>query len=102
MKEYGEITLVSKTYEQDCIGQPVEREKERRTIPCSIESVGRNEWITAMQGGFQADILCKIFTASYQNETEAILHNARYTIYRTYRVGDQTELYLATRVSDLP
>ena len=87
--EYGEITLISKKNRQDCIGQPISSDDDERTIPCTIENVGRNEWNIAFQGGYEAEILCKIFTASYMGEKQAILHGTRYEIYRTYRTGDR-------------
>lgn len=100
MSEYGEITLVPESYELDAIGQPISAAGAGRTIPCRISSAGRNEWSAAAQGGYNAEYLIEIFTASYQREKIAIIDGQQYTIYRTYQVGDTTELYLGTRVGD--
>lgn len=98
--EPGEIILIPKSYKQDEIGQPIDCDDERQPIPCEVVSVGRSEWITAAQGGYQAEIMIRIFRASYNGEREAIYHGIRYDIYRTYGEGDRLELYLGTRVGE--
>lgn len=98
MAEYDEIYLVPKAYRQDEIGQPVECDKDLKAIQFKVGSVSRSEWTTAMQGGYEAEIMGEIFTASYNGEKEAILHERKYDIYRTFRNGDRTEIYLGTKV----
>lgn len=98
MTEYAEITLIQKSYTQDCTGQPVSKYEETKVIPFAVGSVNRNEWSTAMNGGFQAEIMGTVFTASYNGEKQAIFHGIRYEIYRSFRNGDTTELYLGTQV----
>lgn len=101
MNKYGEITLISRTYAVDSIGQDVGTNATQRTIPCKVESIGRNEWITANQAGYEADIKATVFSASYNGESIAQYDSKTYEIYRTYQVGDELELYLGTRVGEI-
>lgn len=101
MNKYGEITLISKTYMQDEIGQEIGEVEEQRTIQCTIASIGRSEWSTARQGGYEAEIEADVFAASYNGESTALYNGKQYEIYRTYQNGDITELYLGTRIGDL-
>lgn len=96
-EEYGEVKLIQKAYAQDCIGQPIDLDQDARLIPCKIGNVTRSEWNSAHQGGYEAEIMLKVFSGSYNGEKSAIWHGVRYEIYRTYRVGDETELYLGNK-----
>lgn len=102
MNKYGEITLCKKGFLQDCIGQAIDESVEERTIQCTVDSIGRGEWVTAQQGGYQAEIMVMVFSASYNGETLAQYAGKTYEIYRTFQTGDQTELYLGTRIGDIP
>lgn len=102
MNKYGEIILCRKSALQDCIGQAIDTSVEERKIQCVVDSVGRSEWITAAQGGYQAEIMVKVFSASYNGESLASYNGKTYEVYRTYQSGDMTELYLGTRIGDIP
>ena len=102
MNKYGEITLCKKAAKQDCIGQAIDEALETRTIQCKVDSIGRSEWSTAQQGGYEAEIMLKVFSASYEGESLAQYNGKTYEVYRTFQDGDETELYLGTRIGDLP
>ncbi len=102
MNKYGEITLCRRGFQQDCIGQAIDESLEVRTIQCEVDSIGRSEWITAQQGGYESDIMVKVFSASYNGESIAQYNGKTYEVYRTFQDGDQTELYLGTRIGDIP
>ena len=102
MNRYGEITLCKKAFLQDCIGQAIDETLETRTIQCKVDSIGRSEWTTAQQGGYEAEALVKVFSASYQGESLAQYNGKTFEIYRTFQDGDMTELYLGTRIGDIP
>ena len=101
MNKYGEVTLYSRTFVKDSIGQLVPDVETSRTIQCVIESIGRGEWLTAQQAGYMPEIKAKVFSASYNGEQYAQHMNKRYVIYRTYQENDQTELYLGTRIGEI-
>lgn len=102
MNKYGEITLCVKQSVQDCIGQAIDETLETRTIQCKVDSIGRSEWTTAQQGGYEAEIMAIVFSASYNGESLAQYNGKTYEIYRTFQNGDETELYLGTRIGDIP
>lgn len=102
MNEFGEITLCLKGAKVDCIGQAIDTALETRTIQCEVDSIGRGEWSTAQQGGYEAEIMAKVFSASYIGESLAQYNGKTYEIYRTFQSGDETELYLGTRIGDIP
>ena len=102
MNKYGQITLCRTSAVQDCIGQAVDLSAEERTIQCTVDSIGRSEWITAMQGGYQSEAMVEVFSASYNGEFLAQYNGKTYEIYRTFQRGDKTELYLGTRIGDIP
>ena len=102
MNKYGEITLCRRSTQQDSIGQAIDDSFEMRTIQCEVSSVGRSEWITAQQGGYQSEIMVIVFSASYNGESVAQYNGKTYEVYRTFQTGDRTELYLGTRIGDLP
>lgn len=101
MIKYGEITLIARTYQKDDIGQIVPLADTERTIECKISSVGRNEWLTAHQGGYEAQYMMEVFGASYNGEKKAKFNGKTYDIYRTFAIGDRMELYLGDKVGDL-
>lgn len=101
MNKYGEVTLYSQAYQKDSIGQLIPTDSAGKTIQCTIESIGRGEWLTAQQAGYQAEIKATVFAASYDGEAIAQYMSKRYVIYRTYQSGDQTELYLGTRIGEI-
>ena len=102
MNKWGQVTLCRKTAQQDCIGQAIDEAIEERTIQCEVDSIGRGEWITAQQGGYESEVMVKVFSASYNGESIASYNGKTYEVYRTFQVGDKTELYLGTRIGDIP
>lgn len=102
MNKYGQVTLCKKTALQDCIGQAVDSALEELTIQCKVDSVGRSEWLTAQQGGYMSEVMVEVFSASYNGESLAQYNGKTYEIYRTFQRGDKTELYLGTRIGDIP
>ena len=100
MTQVDKITLISKAYAKDDIGQQVEQETGN-TVICTVSSISRSEWITAQQKSLSPAYVCKVFFRDYDAETVAGFRGKRYDIYRTYQSGDYVELYLAERIGEL-
>lgn len=105
MKEI-DLILVSKSYEDDEIGQKIPVEVER-TVPAVEDSVTRNEWVAAGQNGIKAEKIVYTSIINYEGENVAIVDGVRYIIYRTYQgptygrhsmTEDEIELYLKKEV----
>ena len=101
MNKYGEVTLITETFVDDSIGQKIPGTTSERTIQCKVGSIGRSEWLTAHQGGYEAGAMLSVFSASYFGEKKARFDGKVLDIYRTHQVGDDTELYLGERIGDL-
>ena len=69
MNQYGEITLCRKGARVDCIGQAIDEALETRTIQCTVDSIGRSEWSTAQQGGYEAEARHMRYTAHSRTVT---------------------------------
>ena len=77
-------------------------EKEtRNTIFCTEYNVGRREFFSAEASGIKAEYKLNVWSHEYGGETIAEYGTdkngkaKRYKIYRTHKVGDEIELYLA-------
>ena len=101
MNKYGEVALIATSYQKDSIGQLIPSSSTERTIQCTVGSVTRSEWLTAHQGGYEAHAMLKVFSAAYDGESKARYGGKVYDVYRTYQDGDDTEIYLGTRIGDL-
>ena len=92
-----DITLISVTYQNDAIGQPIATE-QTSTIPGRIGSVSSTEDERAGQRGFKAEKEAVIWSFDYHEEEIAEVNGKRYQIYRYYKRSDgRTELYLGQK-----
>ena len=93
--------LISKTYEQDSIGQQKEVEVVKE-VYCQLKSVPQQEFFSASQTGIKASRCVIVRTADYNGETELRLDNKKkYSIYRTYDTKNEcTELYCEVRAGE--
>lgn len=92
------ITLISKSYTYDEIGQATETEKY--TYPFAwVRSVSANEADQA-EDGFRRENVFDVRITEYSNEDEVEYNGIRYTVYRTYANTDKgvMELYTQRRV----
>ena len=88
------LTLVSKTYQTDSIGQQVPTESQR-DVYCNISSISASEWFEAGRNGLNAEYRATLFSFDYNGEQIAVLDGIRYGVYRTYLGKNETiELYL--------
>lgn len=101
MNKYGEVTLCNVVGGRDAINQATETVTVSQTIQCTVDSIQRSEWIVARQGGYNAEVVAKVFAASYNGEPKARYNGKTFDIYRTYQDGDTMELYLGEKVGDI-
>lgn len=87
------ISLISKTYAADSIGQYVPT-LVKRQVYCDVRSITRAEWYDAGRQGFKPDISFVMFAPDYQGEDEVEYNSRKYSIYRTYLAQNEAlELY---------
>ena len=57
-----------------------------RTVMCTVESVARNEYYTALNAGIQPEYVFRLALAEdYQGERIVRFHGLKYRVVRTYR-----------------
>lgn len=57
-----------------------------RTVMCTVESVARNEYYTALNAGIQPEYVFRLALAEdYQGERTVRFHGLKYRVVRTYR-----------------
>ena len=60
-----------------------------RTVMCTVESVRRNEYYTALNAGFQPEYVFTLALAEdYRNERLVIFHGQKFRVIRTYLTED--------------
>ena len=60
-----------------------------RTVMCTVESVRRSEYYTALNAGFQPEYVFKLALANdYQNERIVKFHGQKFRVVRTYLTDD--------------
>lgn len=86
------IKLISITQTQDDYGvwRMVETAKE---VYCDVKSVTRTEFFDAGRNGLNPAYVFVIFGDDYTDEETVEYAGKRYGVYRTYRDGDDLELY---------
>jgi len=88
------LTLISKTYTSDSIGQKIATDTERN-VYCNISSISGTEWFEAGRNGIKAECRVTMFAPDYNGETECKIGTVKYGIYRTYKGKNETiDLYL--------
>lgn len=99
------IKLIRSTYTFDADGNQVEQTSERQVF-CKVSSVSRTEFYQAAQNNLQPSYVFEIsHYRDYHGEKELRYTDwtgaeKRFTIIRTYRVGDRLELTAEERVDD--
>lgn len=60
-----------------------------RTVMCTVESVRRNEYYTALNAGFRPEYVFRLaLSADYQNERLVKFHGQKFRVVRTYLTED--------------
>lgn len=88
--------LISQIPAKDEIGQSLPVETSREVL-CEIGDITRAEFSSASQSGLKPELKIKTFFLNYQNEKIVEYNGERYSIYRTFRNGDDIELYAGSK-----
>ena len=60
-----------------------------RTVMCTVESVRRNEYYTALNAGFRPEYVFRLALANdYQNERIVKFHGQKFRVVRTFLTED--------------
>ena len=91
------ITLITQTITTDKYGNEVATETER-TVYCEVDSISQTEFFAAENTELNPEYKFTIFFGDYEGESLVKFNGARYSVYRTYRTGDDLELYTERKI----
>ena len=91
------LTLIKQTVTTNTYGIEEMTETERE-IFCEVESISQAEFYQAANTEFNPAYRFTVFFDDYEGENLLAYAGGRYSIYRTYRTGDDLELYAERKV----
>lgn len=91
------ITLITQTITTDKYGNEVATETEK-TVYCEVDSVSQSEFFAAENTELNPEYRFTIFFGDYDGQSLVKFNGARYSVYRTYRTGDDLELYTERKI----
>ena len=91
------ITLVTQTITTDKYGNEVATETEK-TVFCEVDSISQTEFYAAANTELNPEYKFTMFVGDYEEEEVVVFNGARYSVYRTYRSGENLELYAERKV----
>ena len=87
------ISLVTKTYSIDSIGQRVET-RSLKEVFALVESASQSEFFNGGQNGLRPEFKFTVLINEYGGQDTVMYKSVEYDIYRTYRRTDgRIELY---------
>lgn len=91
------IQLIKQTATVDNYGIEQMTETER-TVFCKVDSISQAEFYQAANTEFNPEFRFTVFFGDYEGESILAFNGLRYSVYRTYRTGDDLELYAERKV----
>ena len=91
------ITLISQEITLDDYGNEEATDIEN-TVFCEVASITQTEFYAAADTQLNPDFRFTVFFGDYNGEQIVIYNGMRYSIYRTYRPGDDLELYVERKI----
>lgn len=91
------IKLIKQTVTANTYGIEEMTETEREVF-CTVDSISQNEFFQAADTEINPEFRFTVFFGDYQGEALLAFNDNRYSIYRTYRAGDDLELYAERKV----
>lgn len=86
------LILVTKNITTDEYGREEATETEK-TIYCEVDSITQSEFYSAANTELNPEYRFTVFFGDYDGQEVVKYHGQRYAIYRTFRQGDDLELY---------
>ena len=91
------ITLIKQTVTYDDYGRE-EISESSTTVLCEVESIQQSEFFAAADTELNPEYRFTVFFGEYDGENIVEYNNERFAIYRTYRTGDDLELYVERKI----
>lgn len=91
------LTLIAQTVATDQYGNETYTDVES-TVFCEVDSITQSEFYQAANTELNPEYKFTIFFGDYDGQPLVDYNGVRYAIYRTYRTGDNLELYAERKV----
>lgn len=91
------IQLIKQTVSTSTYGIEEMTETEREVF-CRVDSITQTEFYQAADTQINPEYRFTVFFGDYEGEMLLAFNDSRYSIYRTYRTGDDLELYAERKV----
>ena len=91
------LILIAQAISVDDYGNEIATETERQ-VYCEVYSITQTEFYAAANTELNPEYRFDIFFGDYHGEDVCLYHGNRYAIYRTYRRGDNLELYAERKI----
>jgi len=91
------ITLIPQEITLDDYGNEEATDTES-TVFCEVASITQTEFYAAADTQLNPEFRFTVFFGDYNGEQIVIYNGVRYSIYRTYRTGDDLELYVERKI----
>lgn len=91
------LTLISQTITTDAYGNEVVQESGT-SVFCEVNSISQNEFFAAADTELNPEYRFTVFFGDYNGEDVVKYNGKRYAVYRTYRAGDNLELYVERKI----
>ena len=91
------ITLIKQTITTDQYGIE-EAEDVKREVYCEVDSISQTEFYAAADTELNPEYRFTVFFGDYEGESIVEYKDVRYSVYRTYRTGDELEIYTERKV----
>lgn len=95
------LTLVAQTVSTDQYGNETYTEVKSHVF-CEVDSITQSEFYQAANTELNPEYKFTIFFGDYDNQPLVEYNGVRYAIYRTYRAGDNLELYAERKIGAVP
>lgn len=91
------LILIAQAISVDEYGNEVATETERQ-VYCEVHSITQTEFYAVADTELNPQFRFDVFFGDYQGESVCLYNGERYAIYRTYRAGDNLELYVERKI----
>lgn len=91
------IKLITQSITTDAYGVEVITETKTQ-VYCEVNSISQGEFFAAASAELNPEYRFTIFFGDYGQQDVVEYNNTRYAVYRTYRTGDDLELYCERKI----
>lgn len=91
------LNLISQSVTSNNYGIEETTETSRQVF-CKVDSIQQSEFYAAADTELNPEYRFTVFFGDYEGESILSYNGARYSIYRTYRSGDDLEIYVERKI----